>query len=610
MDASELVQFVQQVRLDVEGIGDPVVRNVVHQVFNLVEEVVHHEQRLRDENSRLAAENASLRELLQKAGVKPPPSKPPATNATGQSEDQAQATGSAAGNPASAEAAAAPSSQRSKDHSSEKERRAREPRPPRADGRSFRPIRVDRDLICPVDPAILPRDAVFVGYDDNVIVQELVVQTDNIRYRREIWISPTQGRFCGALPTGVQGEFGPRLRTLLVSLKYVAGTSLPRARSLVEHFGIVISSASVVNILHDAAAALRPEREAIFQAGLAATTYQQVDDTSCRVGGEFWHTHVISSPLHASYFTRRNKDRLTALELLRGGPATYRFDGLTQQLLDELGVPLKWRQRAAELPQGCDLSDAELTILLQAWPVPPPAASLAALREAAAIASYRARPDHVRILLGDDAKQWRHLSDAFGLCWIHEGRHYPKLAPVIPWHQQQLEAFRQRYWDFYGELQKYRAAPTATRAEELSSEFEQLFGTKTGYAALDDRIAKTGRKKGTLLTVLDHPEIPLHNNLAELDERVAARRRDVSLHCRHAAGADEMDTFTSIVQTAKKLLVNGYEYLHDRLSGLLRMPSLASLIQQRSAVAPTPPSRAPPPAAASTCLGCAAAAQA
>jgi hypothetical protein len=49
--------------------------------------------------------------------------------------------------------------------------------------------------------------------------QELAVQTDNIRYRREIWISPTQGRFCGALPAGVQGEFGPRLRTLLMSLK-------------------------------------------------------------------------------------------------------------------------------------------------------------------------------------------------------------------------------------------------------------------------------------------------------------------------------------------------------------------------------------------------------
>ncbi|MCY2995684.1 MAG: transposase [Planctomycetota bacterium] len=134
-------------------------------------------------------------------------------------------------------------------------------------------------------------------------------------------------------------------------------------------------------------------------------------------------------------------------------------------------------------------------------------------------------------------------------------------------------------------------------------EFDQLFGTKTGYAALDQRIAKTRCKKTTLLTVLDHPEIPLHNNPAELDERVMARRRDVSLHCRDEAGADEMDTFTSIVQTARKLLVNGYEYLYDRLSGALRFPSLSSRIQQRSEASPTPSPRAPPSLAASSLLG-------
>jgi hypothetical protein len=134
-------------------------------------------------------------------------------------------------------------------------------------------------------------------------------------------------------------------------------------------------------------------------------------------------------------------------------------------------------------------------------------------------------------------------------------------------------------------------------------EFDQLFNTKTGYDALDQRIAKTGRKKATLLTVLDHPEIPLHNNSAELDERVAARRRDVSLHCRHATGADEMDTFTSIVQTAKRLLVNGYEYLYDRISGALRLPALSSLIQHRCEASPTSLPRASPSSAASSSLG-------
>jgi len=45
------------------------------------------------------------------------------------------------------------------------------------------------------------------------------------------------------LPSAVEGDFGLRLRTSFVSLKYVAGTSLPRTRSLKEHFGIVFSPA-------------------------------------------------------------------------------------------------------------------------------------------------------------------------------------------------------------------------------------------------------------------------------------------------------------------------------------------------------------------------------
>ena len=63
------------------------------------------------------------------------------------------------------------------------------------------------------------------------------------RARREIWSWPTRNRFCGSLPSAVEGQFRLRLRTLFVSLTYVAGTSLPRTRSLIEHFGIVIAPA-------------------------------------------------------------------------------------------------------------------------------------------------------------------------------------------------------------------------------------------------------------------------------------------------------------------------------------------------------------------------------
>jgi hypothetical protein len=554
MSASDLTEYVQQLRLEGDALADARVREVVGKVLNLVEAVVVENRRVQDENQR-------LREIIRQLKGEPP-------------------------------SAAAPSRSAARDVSSEKERRQRTSPScgsPRSDGRGFRDIRVDEEKVCAVDPARLPPDAKFAGYED-VVVQDLCIQSHNIRYRLEIWHSLSQGQLRGELPPGVTGEYGPELKALLVSLKYVAGTSLPRAHEFVQHCGVVISPTTVSNIVRDAATLFHGEKEEVFRAGLAATTYQHIDDTFARVGGEFWHTHIVCNPFHSTYFTTPHKDRLTILDLLQGGPRMYRFNALTQRLLEEFRVPLKWRRLAATAPQDRDLSEAELEDLLEPWCPPPRPACLDRLREAAALASYRARPDHVRILVGDDAKQSKHLSDDFGLCWVHEGRHYKELSPVVPQYQQQLEAFRTRYWDFYGELLKYHDRPMPAMAERLREEFDQLFATRTGYEALDKRIAATRSKKESMLTVLAHPETPLNNNPAELGERVAARRRDVSLHCAKPEGAREMDTLTSIVQTAKKLAVNGYEYLRDRITGMRQMPSLASLISQRS----RPPPASPP----------------
>ena len=553
MSVSDLTAYVQQLRLGGDALADTCVREVVGTVLNLVEAVLV-------ENRRVLEENQHLREIIcQLKGERPSSdtrSRPPA-----------------------------------RDVSSEKERRKRTSRSRaflRPDGRTFRDIRVDEEIVRPVAAANLPPDAIFAGYED-VVVQDLRIQSHNIRYRLELWDSPSQGRLRGELPPGVTGEYGSELKALVVSLKYVAGTSLPRAHEFVEHCGVVISPASVSNIVRDTAELFHGEKEELFRVGLAATPYQHIDDTSARVGGEFWHTHIVCNPFHSTYFTTPHKDRLTIVDLLRGGPRTYRFNDLTQRLLTEFRVPGKWRQRAATAPQDRDLSEAEVEDLLGQWSPSSRPSCLDRLREAAALASYRSRPDRVRTLVCDDARQFKHVTDDLGLCWIHQGRHYKELSPVVPQHQQELEAFRTRYWDLYGELERYRGTPTPAMAERLQKEFDELCGTRTGYDALDERIAATGGKKRSLLTVLAHPETPLHNNPAELGERVAARRRDVSLHCRHAEGARGMDTFTTIVQTAKKLLVNGYDYLRDRISGLRKMPSLASLIRLRSRPPPTSP---------------------
>ena len=135
-------------------------------------------------------------------------------------------------------------------------------------------------------------------------------------------------------------------------------------------------------------------------------------------------------------------------------------------------------------------------------------------------------------------------------------------------------------------MRAYQKAPTAHEAVRLEAAFDTLFATQTGYAALDERIAKTAAKKHALLRVLEKPYLPLTNNPAELAARRRVRKRDVSFGARSPAGIKAWDVFHTIVGTAQLLEVNVLHYLRDRFSGACHLPALADLIRQRTA-APT-----------------------
>ena len=105
-----------------------------------------------------------------------------------------------------------------------------------------------------------------------------------------------------------------------------------------------------------------------------------------------------------------------------------------------------------------------------------------------------------------------------------------------------------------------------------------------GCKALDERIAKTCANKAWLLVVLSHPEIPLHNNPAAMGARARVRKRDVSYGPRTREGAKAWDTFKKLAESATRLGVSFYHYIHDRVSGALQMPSLAARIAERAKV--------------------------
>jgi hypothetical protein len=202
------------------------------------------------------------------------------------------------------------------------------------------------------------------------------------------------------------------------------------------------------------------------------------------------------------------------------------------------------------------------------------------LLDAAAIAAYHAETGCpvVRVLICDDAPQFNWLTQQMMQCWVHEGRHYKKLSPVIALHRELLDDFLKRFWAYYHQLLAYQKSPSPEEQARLLAEFDLLFDPHTKYDALDQRIAKTRLKKDTLLLVLQHPELPLHNNAAELAVRQRVRKRDVSFGPRTQAGVRAWDTFATLAATTQKLGVSFYRYIQDRISATNQIPHLADLV--------------------------------
>jgi len=80
-------------------------------------------------------------------------------------------------------------------------------------------------------------------------------------------------------------------------------------------------------------------------------------------------------------------------------------------------------------------------------------------------------------------------------------------------------------------------------------------------------------KKWRLLLVLEHPELPLHNNPAELGARTIVLRRNISYGTQTKDGTQAWDTFMSLVATTRKL-GDFFEYVRDRITRTENIESL------------------------------------
>jgi len=469
-----------------------------------------------------------------------------------------------------------------KDLSSEQERRT-----PKAwsKGRKTDHIPIDREQVVTVALADLPPDAVFKGYED-VVVQDVLFRTDNVLFRKEKFYSPSQHTtYVASLPPGSRGQFGPGIQSLALVFYYGAQMSEPKVVEMLRSVGVRISDGQMSNLLIKDQGAFHAEKDALYEAGLASSPWQHLDDTSTRVNGQNGYCHIVCNPLYTAYFTTTAKDRLTVIDVLTNHrPRRFVVNAEALRCIEAGGLAAVRRRQLAQVPGEVIMDEAMMQAQLETHLPGLGPQQRKWILDATAVAAYHADVEFpvVRLLVCDDAPQFTLVTEELALCWVHEGRHYKKLMPYISRHRALVEAFVQRFWTYYDQLLAYRERPTAAEATRLDGEFEALFATITGYDALDERIAKTQAKKGCLLMVLTHPEIPLHNNPAELGARARVRKRDVSFGPRTHEGAKAWDTFMTLAETATKLGVSFYHYIHDRVSGIYQIPALADTIEERA----------------------------
>ena len=260
------------------------------------------------------------------------------------------------------------------------------------------------------------------------------------------------------------------------------------------------------------------------------------------------------------------------------------LNSLTSELLDTFKFPTKWINKLKLLPQQTAFTETEFNEYLSLFGL----VSRTRIYEAAAIAFYHQQSTIpiIKTLLCDDAWQFKLLTNDLALCWVHEGRHYKKLQQFVACHQKILDNFLEKFWIYYRKLLAYRDSPSLDKASELRSEFWTLFSNETGYEQLDKRKRLTITKVEELLQVLEHPELPLHNNPAELAARTMVQRRKISYATQTELGTKAWDIFMSLVATTRKLGVSFFEYMRDRILKIGDIPCLGNIILELSSSNP------------------------
>ena len=450
-------------------------------------------------------------------------------------------------------------------------------------------IQIHQTIEILIDKQALPQDAKLKYWDD-VITQDIVFEVKNTCYKLAVYYSASLGKtFRAKAPDGASYH-SKNLQSFIITLNKVLDVTESKIVTLLKSIGVKISTGSISNILLKYTDIAQLEKQEILKAGLASS-YVQTDITGARVCGKNKYSNIITNPLFTSYTTTSGKGHLDVLAAFQGldtkEKLNLRYDALAIEYLkkakisisdlQQLDIFLKTNEVVA-LGDFINLIKQKIPDLYHKKNI------FIKVKSALAIAYYNYQDEIPKVycLVSDNAPEYNKIAlEHQALCWVHDARYYKKLQPVLERHREKLTEFIEQYWEFYNALLNYKKTPNALLASKISADFDTLFTIKTNYFQLDKLINKTLKNKDKLLIVLVKPEIPLHNNLAELKARAKARKRDISYHTMSDKGTTCLDAFMTITQTAIQLNVDVFQYIKQMINGDQNRETLAELIRAK-----------------------------
>ena len=433
-----------------------------------------------------------------------------------------------------------------------------------------------------------PPGSRFKGYQD-ILVRELTLTPEVVRYRRERWATPSGETVLAPLPAGIVGGFGPGLRRFLLAAHAQGQVTTERLVALLAGIGIEISKRQVVRLLTSQLDDLIAEDREVLRAGLATARWVTVDDTAARHARQDGFTTQIGDDRFTAFRTGASKSRQAFLSVLRAGHGEYVISEAALDYMRGRALAGPVIEQLAAHPAKVFANEAAWTAHLASLGID----QLAVTPEPVRIATEGALWGTIQargllpgtVIISDDAGQFRLGEHA--LCWVHAERLVHKLLPTPDAQRRAVELTRTLIWWLYADLKAWQREPCPRRAAALRARFDRRFTRHTGYVVLDRLLARLHRRKAELLRVLERPEIPLHTNGSENDIRACVTKRKVSGGTMSEGGRIARDVLLGLMKTCCKLGLSFYRYLGDclRVPGARPIPPLPNLVRQATAPA-------------------------